>query len=130
MKIWSYQNRANRTEFFASFFLHYLLNNVIEYVFTANFEVFSTTHIIQDWPIPGKVFTVIISGIITLFSFHFTIVRRLHDLNKPGRYAWTLLLPIINLIYYFRLFFSRGDLTANQFGSPSSSTIQFENRQF
>lgn len=43
-------------------------------------------------------------------------VRRLHDLGKPGRHVWFLLVPFYNIYFSLILCFTQGSNTDNEYG--------------
>lgn len=43
-------------------------------------------------------------------------VRRLHDLGKPGRHVWLLLVPFYNIYFSLILCFTRGATSDNEYG--------------
>lgn len=47
-----------------------------------------------------------------------TNIKRLHDINKKGTYLLALIVPIINIITSFDLFFKKGNEIENNFGLP------------
>lgn len=72
----------------------------------------------------------IIDNILPIFIvwlFIATSIKRLHDINKKGIYLTTLILPIINLITWFDLFFKKGDESENNFGLPRFRDKHFNN---
>ena len=46
-------------------------------------------------------------------------VRRLHDMGKPGRYVWLLLIPFYNIYFSLVLCFTRGTTSDNEYGPTS-----------
>jgi len=46
----------------------------------------------------------------------FYSVRRLHDLGRPGRDVWLLLLPLYNIYFLLTLSFTRGTSSENEYG--------------
>jgi uncharacterized membrane protein YhaH (DUF805 family) len=50
------------------------------------------------------------------------VVKRLHDINKPGAYYWLTYIPIVNLIIGIMLLFKKGTVGANQYGDDPLST--------
>lgn len=47
----------------------------------------------------------------------FPVVKRLHDLNRPGTHYWLLLIPLYNIYLAILLLFSPGSDGTNQYGS-------------
>lgn len=46
------------------------------------------------------------------------LVRRFHDRGKSGWSLLGLLIPFLNLVFGFELYFLSGDPTSNEFGAP------------
>ena len=46
----------------------------------------------------------------------FQVVKRLHDMNRPGTHYWLLLIPIYNIYFSLLLLFKKGTEGANQYG--------------
>ena len=46
----------------------------------------------------------------------FLIIRRLHDLDRPGSHTWQLLIPLYGVFVSLQLFFKSGTDGANRFG--------------
>jgi len=54
----------------------------------------------------------------------FPIVKRLHDIGRPGSHYWLLLLPIYSLYLGLALLFQKGIEGANEYGSdPLTKTL-------
>lgn len=49
----------------------------------------------------------------------FLVVRRLHDIGKPGHYYWTLLIPLYNIYLGILLLFKKGTEGRNQYDEDS-----------
>jgi uncharacterized membrane protein YhaH (DUF805 family) len=43
-------------------------------------------------------------------------IRRLHDLGRPGREVWLILVPLYNIYFLLILCFTRGSNAANEYG--------------
>jgi uncharacterized membrane protein YhaH (DUF805 family) len=43
-------------------------------------------------------------------------IRRLHDLGRPGREVWLLLVPFYNIYFLLVLSFTRGSSDENEYG--------------
>lgn len=50
-----------------------------------------------------------------------TSVKRVHDINQKGIFLLTLIIPIINIVTWFKLFFKKGNQAENKFGMPRIS---------
>jgi len=46
------------------------------------------------------------------------VIKRLHDLNRPAFHAGYVLVPGLNILWFWDLFAKPGDIGANQFGEP------------
>lgn len=46
----------------------------------------------------------------------FLVVRRLHDLGKPGSHYWLFYIPLYNIYLGLVLLFTPGDPSANEYG--------------
>jgi len=51
----------------------------------------------------------------------FLVIRRLHDLGKPGTHGWLLLVPMYNIYLHLVLLFAKGVAGNNQYG-PDPAT--------
>ena len=48
--------------------------------------------------------------------FAFQSVKRLHDLDRPGKHFWLFLIPFYNVYFGFFLLFKKGSEDFNQYG--------------
>jgi uncharacterized membrane protein YhaH (DUF805 family) len=46
----------------------------------------------------------------------FLVVRRLHDLGKPGTHYWLFYIPLYNIYLGLVLLFTPGETSANEYG--------------
>ncbi len=46
----------------------------------------------------------------------FPVVKRLHDLDRPGSHYWLLLIPIYNIYFGLLILFKKGTEGANKYG--------------
>jgi len=51
----------------------------------------------------------------------FLVVRRLHDLDKPGAHYWLLLVPFYNIYLSILLTFQKGTTGPNRFGEDPAT---------
>jgi uncharacterized membrane protein YhaH (DUF805 family) len=61
----------------------------------------------------------VIGGIIGLVGtvvMAFQVVKRLHDLGRPGTHYWLLLIPFYNIYLALMLLFKKGEERVNQYG--------------
>ncbi len=56
--------------------------------------------------------TLVAGGVVNTFL----IIRRLHDLGKPGTHGWLLLVPMYSVYLQLILLFARGVEGQNQYG--------------
>jgi len=63
--------------------------------------------------------------LILLVPNIFIVIKRLHDLNKSGWNLFVGFIPIINLILFFRLLFSKGINEQNKYGKPPDINFHF-----
>ena len=59
-----------------------------------------------------------ISSLVFLLPFFASLVRRLHDTDRSGWWALTLLIPLLNLIFLIWFGVSEGSKMPNQYGPP------------
>lgn len=71
------------------------------------------------------------AGSLTLLAvMATTIVRRLHDLDRPGTHWWLALVPIYNLYLGILLTFKKGTTGANRYGpDPLLQSREEPNRE-
>ncbi len=64
-------------------------------------------------------------GVASTVLIAFQVVRRLHDMNRPGWHYWLLLIPFYNIYVSLVLLFVKGTDGANAYGDdpllPSST---------
>ena len=58
----------------------------------------------------------LIVGIATAVVCAFQVVKRLHDLDRPGTHYWLLLIPIYNIYFGLLILFKKGTEGDNQYG--------------
>jgi uncharacterized membrane protein YhaH (DUF805 family) len=56
--------------------------------------------------------TLVAGGVVNAFL----VIRRLHDLGKPGTHTWLLLVPMYNIYLQLVLLFAKGVTGQNQYG--------------
>ena len=57
-----------------------------------------------------------VMGICGQIVLAFVMVRRLHDLDRPGWHFWLLFVPIYNLYLGIVMLFTKGTSGTNQYG--------------
>lgn len=102
-----YDNRLNRQRFI----LRSL--GVFIVVFVIAVVLFSIAEISQSEVIYS--FSTIVSLMFMIPSF-MLIIRRLHDLNRPGWWCISAIIPIVNIIFAFYLIVFIGTNGPNQYG--------------
>lgn len=65
-----------------------------------------------------------ILGLAVAMMMAFAVVKRLHDLNRPGTHYWYLLIPFYNLYLSLLLLFKRGTSVPNQYGDDPLAASQ------
>jgi uncharacterized membrane protein YhaH (DUF805 family) len=62
-----------------------------------------------------------IVGLAGAVAQSFLVVRRLHDIGKPGWHYWLFFIPLYNLYLGLVLLFTPGDSDANEYGGNPAS---------
>ena len=57
-------------------------------------------------------------GVFVFAIFIIQLIKRLHDVNRPGHHAWFLLVPCYNLFLLVSLMFEKGNDGSIPFGEP------------
>ena len=57
-----------------------------------------------------------IIGIVGAVICAFQVVKRLHDLDRPGTHYWLFLIPIYNIYFGLLILFKKGTEGENQYG--------------
>ena len=105
--------RRGRLAFLARLFIILSLFNA--YVF-----------VIQPYLLPYTSHDVAILLILLAIAIYFKTmisIPRLHDFNAHGAFALLMLVPVINILFMIFLSTKKGDILANQYGSPAPSAI-------
>ena len=58
----------------------------------------------------------LVIGILGAFTVAVQVVKRLHDIGKPGAHYWLLLIPIYNIYLGLVLLFKKGNEGPNEYG--------------
>ena len=69
--------------------------------------------------LPGILGTIV--GLGLLIPSITVAVRRFHDINKPGWWVLTFLIPIVGLIIWLYFFTQKGTPGSNDFGPPPAA---------
>lgn len=75
-----------------------------------------------------KAIIIIVLNLAMFVLFYLTIsiwVRRLHDIDMSGWWAFVIFAPVINILFYLVLLFKEGALKKNQYGSKPASGVHF-----
>jgi len=85
----------------------------------------SITYLI--WGKDSDIFLII--SILLFVIYLIQCAKRYHDLNKWGinGFVWWII-PVLNLIYFFQLYFLKGTNTKNKYGEPSDFNITRKKR--
>ncbi len=106
--IFSLKGRACRTDYWSFSLVYGGASGVIFLWLSSMDSVISTSLIL----------IIACADIIFYFSL---LVKRLHDFNKSGYYIIFCLVPLLNLIFFIYIAFSRGNMHPNKYGNPPSS---------
>lgn len=100
------KGRINRTELFVLTVVILILESITYLIWGKDSAIFLT---------------------ISIFLFIIYLMqcaKRYHDINKWGinGFVWWII-PVLNLVYFFQLYFSKGAHIANKYGEPSDFRI-------
>lgn len=103
-----YSGRMNRSSFFPVILLLGMANILIMY---------QTSRVVSGrmgspYDVPVYIMIAVFIDLVRSVP----VVRRFHDLGKPGKHFWLLLIPLYNIVLGLRLLFKRGQSGANQYG--------------
>ncbi|WP_282753517.1 DUF805 domain-containing protein [Desulfuromonas thiophila] len=62
----------------------------------------------------GAIGLIVGIGIAVVYAFQ--VVKRLHDLDRPGTHYWLALIPIYNIYFGLLLLFKKGTEGENKYG--------------
>lgn len=107
--MFSMQGRIGR----ANFFFTILGLTVACYVaaFATGMLLAGTDITVESFPAIGPLISI---PFIVLYAF--AVVRRLHDLDRPGSHYWLFLVPLYNLYLLLILLFHEGTKGENSYG--------------
>lgn len=105
--LFSFEGRIGRL----SYFLHMILAPMI--LLSVIFSVFG----LATKRFEEAIFGIIIGVFAVSISGMSAATRRCHDLNRSGWYQLWGFVPIYNLVIMIRLFFERGTIGDNRFGT-------------
>lgn len=73
----------------------------------------------------GENVATLAGGVVGVFAniiVAFVVVKRLHDLDRPGWHFWLLLVPLYNIYLGCVMLFVRGTQGSNQYGNDTVTT--------
>ncbi len=106
-----FSGRISRLNFFINWLAYIILLIILEIVL---YMVITQNRSLQ---VPFAIISVIVYliGVVYLISLY---IRRLHDMNLSGWLTLLMLVPLINLGLLIFLFFKRGSISNNNYGTP------------
>jgi len=104
--LFSMKGRLNRAEYFGAVVEFFVVPYII--IFVISRTAFGSAEI-------GGDFLGLIISVGSSILMAFQIVKRLHDLNRPGWHYWLLLLPIYNIYLGLLLLFRKGTAGSNKY---------------
>ena len=107
LELFSFRGRANRSWYF----WHTLLDGIV--VIGLITMVATLAGIVGVVPMVLPFLGIVVAAVVTGIAI---TVKRLHDLGRPGRHWWLLLIPIYNVYFTLVLLFRRGTIGPNGFG--------------
>ena len=114
MALFSTGGRLNRARYFGFILIFGIINGILSFI-------------VQTVDSIGALIFIIALYIPCLVANVCVVVKRLHDLDRPGSHYWLLLVPLYNIFLSLMLLFSKGTVGKNQFGSdPIDSTFSNE----
>ncbi len=132
--LFSYDGRISKIQFWFSFLFYCYLLILLLFLdfnnfYTFNFKIKLIKVEINNFPI--FLFLLLLFLLYSL-PFLFTIIKRFHDINRTGKSMILLIIPFVNVYYFFQLLFKGGDNSKNNYGDPPKFTKQvlIQNRKF
>ena len=112
-QVFDYSSRTTRRWFFVYTFLA----SVLCFILMASSRML-VLKILSEDSIPLNIFDYfkLILFTLLLLSMSSITVRRLHDINKSGKLALTMLIPIVNFKYLIAIY-SKGTTGENNYGN-------------
>lgn len=105
----SYSGRLNRQKYFIALLVAFLVYMIIGSVVIA---IYLDSSYYGDNELAIRISL----GILHLAILSPAIVRRFHDIDKPGSYFWFCCIPIVNLGFGLVLLFQKGTEGENKYG--------------
>ena len=106
-KSFSFRGRASRSEYW-----WWILASVLFQIICAIIALLGNIGIAAIFPV------LLIPPTTTV------MVRRLHDLEKPGWFFLVVLIPLLGVLYLFYLFVQEGDMSENIYGSVPTNVLE------
>jgi len=132
--LFSYDGRISKIQFWFSFLFYCYLIFLLLFLdfnnfYTFNFKIELIKFEINNFPI--FLFLLLLFLLYSL-PFLFTIIKRFHDINRTGKSIILLIIPFVNVYYFFLLLFKGGDNSKNNYGVPPKFTKQvfIQNKKF
>ncbi len=107
LELFSFRGRANRWWYF----WHTLLDGIVVLGLIA--MVVTLAGIVGVVPMIVPFLGIVVAAVVTQIAI---AVKRLHDLDRPGRHWWLLVIPIYNIYFALVLLFRTGTMGPNRFG--------------
>ena len=107
LELFSFRGRANRWWHF----WHTLLDGIVVMGLIA--MVVTLAGIVGVVPMIVPFLGIVVAAVVTQIAI---AVKRLHDLGRPGRHWWLLVIPIYNIYFALVLLLQRGTIGPNRFG--------------
>jgi uncharacterized protein YjbI with pentapeptide repeats len=112
-----FRGRINRSSYFVGYLASFMVYFAIVLVYSliplaANSLIHINTYLAA---IVGVLLVLLAFVVAVLFWISLTI-RRFHDIDKSGYYILWLLVPFINIYYWFVLLFEQGTVGPNRYG--------------
>jgi len=111
INLFSMEGRLNRAKYFGRVLAISILTNIAAFVVGLFLGATMGRDAEQVAPTIG--FMIGVTGAIVNA---FQVVKRLHDINRPGAHYWLLLIPFYNIYLGLLLLFKKGTEGSNQFG--------------
>lgn len=104
-----YDNRINRKRYIKRTLALVGIDFIIAFIFAVIMAIIDIDENVTESILEWIAITVMSPNI-------FLTMRRFHDLDKPGWWALTTIIPIVNVIMELYLIFAKGTQGQNQFG--------------
>ena len=102
----------------ARYFLTILGLTIVMYIISFAVGIIGGSNGASDEGIGATAYLI---SIVFTVVMAFSVVRRFHDLDRPGTHYWLLLIPLYNIYVSLVLLFQKGTLADNKYG-PNTVT--------